>query len=195
MEEKKLYRNALRSRKMIRQAFMELLQEKPYEKITATDIIRRADINRSTFYAHYPDARGIMDEIMGEITQMFQNTLDSIDFSVLFGDPMTVLTPVITFLQKNQALYEKLIRSGIVLEQLEHLKKVLIRQVLDMPSLPVADRTALGTVIRVRVLLGGLIDTYRSWLEGEISCTLEEAAAEVSDIIRTMSMESRIKLQ
>ena len=34
MEEKKLYRNAIRSRQMIRGAFMELLQEKPYEKIT-----------------------------------------------------------------------------------------------------------------------------------------------------------------
>ena len=55
MAEKKEYRSAVRSRRMIRQAFMDLLHEKPLEKITATDIIRRADINRSTFYAHYPD--------------------------------------------------------------------------------------------------------------------------------------------
>ncbi len=34
---------------------MELIQEKDVEKITVTDIITRADINRGTFYAHYQD--------------------------------------------------------------------------------------------------------------------------------------------
>ena len=49
MSVKKNYRNAVRSKKMIRQAFLELLQEKPCEKITVTDIAQRADLNRSTF--------------------------------------------------------------------------------------------------------------------------------------------------
>ena len=57
MGERKVYKSALRSRKWIRQAFMELLREKDFEKITVTDIVNRADINRSTFYAHYPDVR------------------------------------------------------------------------------------------------------------------------------------------
>lgn len=57
MGERKVYKSALRSRKWIRQAFMELLREKEFEKITVTDIVNRADINRSTFYAHYPDVR------------------------------------------------------------------------------------------------------------------------------------------
>ena len=58
MSVKKNYRNAVRSKKMIRQACLELLQEKPCEKITVTDIVARADLNRSTFYAHYPDICG-----------------------------------------------------------------------------------------------------------------------------------------
>ena len=48
--EKKEYRSALRSRKMIRQAFFELLKEKSFEKITVTDVVKKADVNRSTFY-------------------------------------------------------------------------------------------------------------------------------------------------
>lgn len=191
MEGKKLYRNAIRSRQMIRQAYMELLQEKPYEKITATDIIQRANINRSTFYAHYPDARGIMDEIINEVSLMFQNMLTNIDFSIFIEDPMPILNEVIDFLQRNQSLYRMLARSSMVLEQLEKLKKVLIRQVMETPNLPVEDRNSLGTVIRVRMLLGGLIDTYRQWLEGDFECTLDEAAAEVAAIIRSMGLEAK----
>lgn len=189
MEQKKSNRNALRSRQMIRQAYMELLQEKPYEKITATDIIQRADINRSTFYAHYPDVQGIMDEIMEEITQMFRRMLESIDFSALFQDPMPILREVMTFLQRNQQMYQLLLRSRMALEQLEQLKKVLIAQVMATPNLPVQSMGSVAVAIRVRMLLGGLIDTYRQWLEGEFECSLEEAAQEVAAIIRTMGAE------
>ena len=66
MEKRKEYRSAVRSRRLIRSAFLELLREKAYEKITVTDIVTRADINRSTFYAHYPDVRGLVEEIVGE---------------------------------------------------------------------------------------------------------------------------------
>lgn len=189
MEGKKQYRNAVRSRQMIRTAFMQLLEEKPFEKITATDIIQRADINRSTFYAHYPDARGIMDEIVGELTQMFSNMLSEIDFSVFFDDPMPILEKVTDFLQKNHELHQLLLRSSMALEQLEQLKRALSRQVLSAPNLPVEKPDSLGTVIRVHMLLGGLIDTYRQWLLGEIPCSMDEAAREIAAIIRTMGKE------
>ena len=47
------YRSAIRSRRMIREAYTVLLKEKDLSKITVTDIVNRADINRATFYAHY----------------------------------------------------------------------------------------------------------------------------------------------
>ena len=43
------YRSAIRSRRMIREAYTVLLKEKDLSKITVTDIVNRADINRATF--------------------------------------------------------------------------------------------------------------------------------------------------
>ena len=191
MAEKKMYRNAIRSRKMIRHAFMELLREKPYEKITATDIIQRADINRSTFYAHYPDVRGIMDEIMAEITQMFRAMLQSMDFTVFFEDPMPILREVMEFVRRNQEIYQMLLQSSVALEQLEQLKKVLIAQVLETPGLPVQNLGSVGLNVRVRILLSGLVDTYRQLLMGELDCTMEEAAEEVAAVIQTFGLASK----
>lgn len=188
MGEKKIYRNAIRSRQMIRRAFLELLGEKPCEKITATDVIQRADINRSTFYAHYPDVRGIMDEIMTEITQMFRNMLQSVDFTVFFEDPMPILLEVIAFLRRNQEMYQMLLQSSMALEQLDQLKKVLIIQVLETPNLPVQNLGSVAVSLRVRMLLSGLIDTYRQWLAGEFSCTMEEAAEEIAAVIRSLGL-------
>ena len=49
MTERKENRNARRSRQMIREAFEALLKEKGFHKITVTDIVARAELNRSTF--------------------------------------------------------------------------------------------------------------------------------------------------
>ena len=63
MEQKKEYRSAARSRRLIRRAFLELLDERPFEKITVLELAERADVNRSTFYAHYPDIFGVVEEL------------------------------------------------------------------------------------------------------------------------------------
>ena len=47
------YRSAVRSRQLINAALADLLQEKALEKITVTDIVRRAGINRGTFYRQH----------------------------------------------------------------------------------------------------------------------------------------------
>ena len=36
-------------------AFWQLLEEKPYNKITVKNIVERCDINRNTFYYHFQD--------------------------------------------------------------------------------------------------------------------------------------------
>jgi len=57
----------------IREAFLRILYEKPFEKITVQDIITEAMINRSTFYQHYEDKYAIVTQLqemyVGEITQ------------------------------------------------------------------------------------------------------------------------------
>lgn len=187
MVQKKEYRNAIRSRRMIREAFVELLHEKPFEKITATDIINRSGLNRSTFYAHYPDVKGIIDEITGEIFTMFQQMLSEMDFSQILNDPEPNLKQVVTFLEENQDLYRLLGQSDVSLVYLEQMKKVLIRQVLDTPNLPTMGLRKTSVDIRIRMLLSGVIDAYREWLSGGIDCTLEELSAEVAVIAHTMS--------
>ncbi len=187
MAEKKEYRNAVRSRRMIREAFVELLHEKPFEKITATDIINRSGLNRSTFYAHYPDVKGIIDEITGEIAEMFRTMLMEMDFSQFLQNPEPNMQRVIEFLENNQELYRLLSRSksDVSLIYLDQLKKMLIQQVLRAPNLPIEGLSEISAELRIRMLLSGLIDISREWLAGEIDLTLEELTSEVTNIIQS----------
>jgi len=48
-------RRSQRTRQLLSEALVELIREKDYNTITVSDIIDRANVGRSTFYAHYRD--------------------------------------------------------------------------------------------------------------------------------------------
>lgn len=60
----------------IRGAFVSLLGERPFEKITVTDILKRALINRKTFYAHYDDKFDLADKMTEELYDEFAAFLE-----------------------------------------------------------------------------------------------------------------------
>jgi len=66
-------RRAVRTQRMIKQALMELMHDMRYEDITVQHIIDRADVGRSTFYAHYSDkdevAKEFLEGMMESITR------------------------------------------------------------------------------------------------------------------------------
>lgn len=52
---------------MMKSALLELLENKPLEKITVTDVCGLADVNRSTFYAYYGDVGMLLTEIEDDV--------------------------------------------------------------------------------------------------------------------------------
>ena len=53
-----------RTRRLITNAFIELIEEKGFQSATVADITKRATINRSTFYAHFEDKYDLFDFVV-----------------------------------------------------------------------------------------------------------------------------------
>ncbi len=60
-------RRQRRSRKAIMEAFISLLEEKSYQRITVQEIIDGADVGRTTFYAHFPTKDDLLAELCNDI--------------------------------------------------------------------------------------------------------------------------------
>lgn len=58
--EKRADRRVRKTRRALGDALMGLLLEKRYEEVTVQDIIDRADVGRSTFYAHFIDKDSLL---------------------------------------------------------------------------------------------------------------------------------------
>ena len=60
---------------LIRQAFTELLKQKPIQNISIRELCERARINRGTFYAHYLDIYDLRDSLENEMYEKFDQAL------------------------------------------------------------------------------------------------------------------------
>lgn len=80
------------SQNKIEKIFVELIQSKEINEISVTDICKRANLNRSTFYANYVDIYDLADKVSkkleSEVYSLYKeernNNINSNDFLKLF---------------------------------------------------------------------------------------------------------------
>lgn len=75
----------IKTRERIEAAMLELLQAKPLEKITVTELAKTAQINKGTFYLHYQDILDLYRQVF--IKCMEQPYRDATFFSDFFDEP------------------------------------------------------------------------------------------------------------
>ena len=187
MAEKKEYRSAIRSRRFIRQAFTELLREKALEKITVTDIVNRADINRSTFYAHYSDVRALMEELQNEFVERALALVKDMDFQELLHSPVPFLRRLIEIANENRELYTIIGKTTLTMSQLEKIKVILVEKALDLSEIPEEIRSQRNFRIRLHFFVGGIINVYQQYLLGNLDVTTDEIVEEIAILIKSSS--------
>lgn len=102
-------RRSLRTRSAIYQALIELIEEKGFEILTISDITRRANLNRSTFYLHFRDKSDLVLQLEDEITQNFERILIK-DLAINFKElekmeaPLPMVVSMFTYFKENARL-------------------------------------------------------------------------------------------
>lgn len=98
-------RRSQRTRRALGEALTTLMRQKPFSAITVQDILERANVGRTTFYAHFLDKE---DLLMKE----FQRVVHELDRATLVSDPAAAqLLPSLALFQhvkEFQAIYKAL---------------------------------------------------------------------------------------
>lgn len=69
-------RSVRNTKKRLREGLLDLLREKPLNKITVRELADKVDINRGTFYFHYSDVYDMVREMEEQFAQDFHEALD-----------------------------------------------------------------------------------------------------------------------
>ena len=166
------YRSAIRSRKLIKKALADLLQEKPLDKITVTDVVNRAEINRGTFYAHYADIPDVINHL---IQEMFSHIREAISVQPMHVQdaPRVLLVRIQELLEEDMEFYQKIMNSSAAVLMQEQLVKVTLDYLLDRE-----ETYGFGNheqyIMTIRFCAGGLSNLYHDWFAGKLPFSLNE---------------------
>ena len=79
----KIDRRVRYTKKAIRDSFIALLEQKPIEKISVTEICKGADINRGTFYSHYSDPFELRNALANELVEAIERRMTELGVTSL----------------------------------------------------------------------------------------------------------------
>ena len=192
--ENKLNKNALRSKRLIRQAFLTIVQKKDPSDISITEIVNEANINRATFYAHYSCLKDLLDEIENEVIDKMMELLNGFELENFFSNPAPLLLQVSLFLNEDVDYYRTLIKTPGSSRFLEKLMSILIEYMEKDQSIPLEIRESKAFKIRIYYFAGGLTTLYQKWFNGELNCSLFDIPLEVSKIFTSMSLSFNKKV-
>lgn len=181
------YKSSIRSKNMIKNAFLELIQEKDANKITVTDIVKRADINRSTFYAHYPDVQGVVEQINAEAINEMLEILGEFKYENFFSNLAPVLLKINRYLENEMELCRIMILSDYADDFFEEAKRVFFDYMKNAESIPSKIRNSSVFEMRISFFVGGLMNMYKQWFKGELDVNLNDIPIEISKIVNESS--------
>ena len=149
----------------------------------------RADLNRATFYAHYPDVRGVTEEIENEIIAKMLDVLKEFRFTSFFRTPAPLLLQLSRYLEEDAEFYRILIQANGSEIFMEKLKKVFTDYMLNDSVIPAGMRHSKMVSLRVCYFAGGIVNLYKQWFRGDLPCGLNDIALEVSKLLQLEAQE------
>ena len=97
-------RRIRKSKAALKEALLTLMQTKDFKKISITDIVRLADLNRGTFYKHFQYKEELLEEIIDDVmkglTESYRapyEKLENFDVSQLTVSAIKIFTHVSTY--------------------------------------------------------------------------------------------------
>ena len=102
--DQKTDKRVIKTKHAIYKAFVELLNEKDINQITITDVAKKANINRKTFYNYYSDINDVMEEIENLVVAAFIKNIGTVEFTNM-ADFLTEIFIKFTYKIKTTIFY------------------------------------------------------------------------------------------
>lgn len=161
-------RRSQRTRYSLSAALVELIREKDYNSITVNDIIERANVGRSTFYAHYRDKD---DLFLGELDRV----IEVLGQRIPGQDDMPFFPSLGLFqhVSEEYELYKALVWTPGIDLLIRHMQKSLTHRV-EQGLQSSGKEYAVPLPILANFITGSFLALLKWWLENKKKETPEQ---------------------
>lgn len=181
-EEKKPDRRIAKTKKAIKNAFVNLLAEKDVNDISITDVATVADVDRKTIYNYYSGVYAIQEEIESEFIGRLSVVLEEIGQETTVDNPYHIFEKVTEVLNQNIEFYSRLMKvdaQSHLLRKIMQVIKVKLKDALMQTSikdLPEIDMIS-------EYITSGMVAVYQSWFNSPRNQSLEDFSNNVGKLV------------
>lgn len=159
----------IRTRQLIKDAFVGLLQEMDVEKITVNRLAARATINRVTFYLHYRDIPDLLEKLADEMVEDISTVLSQIPVKQEMD--WTLMVKFLEHIGENASFYKVILSSKRVPIFRDRLALLVRDTIITRLESRGSESVVLQSGVQKEILIwydsAALIGTVTAWLEND----------------------------
>ena len=170
-------------------ALLSLLEKKPFEYITISEVCEAAKVNRSTFYLHYENTGDLLREttsyVLGNFNSYFSVDIENMTKTIADCDLQDLkfvnekyLQPYLSFIKENQRVFSAMLSQPKAFGTTD-----IFQGLFDNIFKPILDRFHYPRDEQNYVMifyLNGLVAIIEEWLKDGCQKSMED----ISEIIR-----------
>jgi AcrR family transcriptional regulator len=112
MNSQKIDRRVKYTKHLLEHSLVELMQKYPISKISVKTLCEAADINRSTFYAHYTDQYDLLHQLEQEVIIELEKHVSKQVFLEQTEETVQVMIQILIYIAKNADLFKVLLSEN-----------------------------------------------------------------------------------
>lgn len=174
-------RRVLRTKKNIRQTFLQLLSEKSLTQLTVKELSEQADINRKTFYMYYSNIEEILSELEDELVQKLVLVFEKELFDREVFDSYSFFKNLNLAIQGDIELYRTLNYADLLPHLILRAKNALIDVFFRKYNIP-ADSDSERYILYAEFAASGILSMYTKWFSNDFHMSLEELTKTAAEI-------------
>ena len=186
MKDMKQNRKTKYTQMVLKDSIIELMRSKSISKITIKELCEKADINRTTFYAHYADQYQLLKSIEDETLSWVKETIAGFSGKTEKKDFIMDIEKVFDYLIENVNHIQVLMSEQGDIDFQRNLLSVIYEQCGIWLTNDMGTDLSKSELYFI-FLVNGSVGIIQHWLK----TGLRETASEMAEIIYNMSFKMR----
>lgn len=187
MKVKGMNSSSIKTKNLIKTTFAILLKEKKeLNKVTVTELVKRANITRGTFYTHYDNIYEVAGDFQNEtLNFLIEHTKDinSVDKLNIYFDEIA------NYLKENEEIYSMLLTSNDVLIFIYKLENLISKKLYDIFK----DTNIDNLKMHISFFTIGAVNMIIKYFRGEESYSIDDINNYMKEIVNKIFDEQNSK--
>lgn len=171
------------TRMVLEASLIELLQKKHIDKISVKEICEKADINRSTFYAHYSDPNNLLQTIVQSVLSELNAYLDNFSYKKNGTESIQIISRIFDYIIANADRFKVILgENGDIGLQKKIMMLVQQKGMREWWNHIELDEELIEYLLLFGV--NGSIGIVQKWLQSG----MKQSAVEMAEIITNLTL-------